>query len=270
MSSTNGVGTPIAFSELEVEPFLTTVVRSSSDGVIGTTVDGIIVFWNEAAERLYGYREDEMLGREYAILFPPGHPRDRSRLLKQLASGTTVLNYETERLHKDGTHVAVSITVSPVIGADGVVLGLSSIAHDLTLHNLQVNDLRETHQLAEERLSMLETLHRAAPAGLGFMDRDFRVLHLNSMLAGLIGSTVEEQVGRTVAEQIPEIWPEIEPVLRHVIDDDEAVLNVEVARAIGAGDVRHWLASYYPVHLDTEVIGVGVVVVDVTERRQAP
>lgn len=246
MSTTNGVGTPIAFSEPEVEPFLTTVVRSSNDAVIGTTVDGIIVFWNEAAERLYGYCEDEMLGREYAILFPPGHPRDRSRLLKQLASGTTVLNYETERLHKDGTHVAVSITLSPVIGADGAVLGLSSIAHDLTRHNLQISDLREAHRLAEERLSTLETLHRSAPVGLSFMDRDFRVLHLNSMLADLIGSTVEEQVGRTVAENVPEIWPGLEPVLRHVMDDEEAVLNVEVSQGIGTGGLRHWLASYYP------------------------
>jgi PAS domain S-box-containing protein len=269
MSTTNGRGPPIAFSELEAEPFLSTVVRSSNDGVIGTTVDGIIVFWNEAAERLYGYSEEEMLGREYAVLFPPDRPFERSSLLSQVAAGKTALNYETERLRKDGTHVAVSITLSPVVGANGVVLGLSSIAHDLTLHNLQIADLREAHRLAEVRLSTLETLHRSAPVGLSFMDRDFQVLHLNSMLAGLMGSTVEEQLGRTVAENVPEIWSEIEPVLRHVMDDEVAVLNVEVSQEVGTGGLRHWLASYYPVHLHDEVIGIGMVALDITERRQA-
>jgi PAS domain S-box-containing protein len=269
MSTTNGLGPPVAFPELEAEPFLSTVVKSSNVGVVATTIDGIVAFWNDAAERLYGYREDEMLGRDYAVLLPPERPLELSSLLRQVRAGHTVLNYETERLRKDGSRVAVSITLSPVVGADGVVLGLSSIAHDLTLHNLQIADLREAHRLAAERLSTLETLHRSAPVGLSFMDRDFRVLHLNSMLAGLMGSTVEEQVGRTVAENVPEIWPELEPVLRHVMDDDVAVLNVEVSRAFGAGGLRHWLASYYPVHHHDDIIGIGLVAVDITELRQA-
>ncbi len=82
---------------------------------------------------------------------------------------------------------------------------------------------------------------------------------------------MQDQIGKTVAEVVPEIWPQVEAVYRRVLENDEAVLNIEVSGEIAADPRRqaHWLASYYPVHLDAEVIGVGVVVVDVTERRQA-
>ena len=74
-----------------------------------------------------------------------------------------------------------------------------------------------------------------------------------------------------MAEVVPEIWSQVEPLYRRVLENDEAVLNVDSSGETAAdpGRIHHWLASYYPVHLDAEVIGVGVVVVDITERRQA-
>jgi PAS domain S-box-containing protein len=260
-----------ALPQLASEPFLSSLVRSSNDAIIGKTTEGVVVFWNEAAERLYGYDADEMIGREIAILIPPDRPEELSNLLARARSGETIRNLRTERLRKDGSTVAVSITVTPVVDPDGTVLGMSTIAHDLTLFDQQITDLREAHRRADEMLSTLETLHGSAPVGLGFVDRDFRLIHLNEMLASVNGSTVEEQIGKTVAETIPEIWPQVEPMFRHVLDDDEAVLNDEVSGEVASdpGRLRHWLSSYYPVHLDDEVIGIGIVVVDVTERRQA-
>ena len=257
--------------QLATGPFLSALVRSSNDAIIGKTTDGIVVFWNEAAERLYGYEADEMIGREISVLIPPDRLYELPNLLARVQSGETVQNLSTERLRKDGTTVAVSITVSPVVGPDGTVLGISTIAHDLTLYNQQMADLREAHRRVDETLSTLETLHGSAPVGLGFVDRDFRVIHLNEMLAAVNGSTVKEQIGKTVAESVPEIWPQIEPAFRQVLEHDECVLNIEASGEIASdpGHQRHWLASYYPVHLDGEVIGVGVVVVDITERRQA-
>jgi len=256
---------------LATEPFLSALVRSSNDAIIGKTTDGIVVFWNEAAERLYGYAADEMIGREISVLFPPDRPNELSNLLARVQSGQTVRNLRTERIRKDGTIVAVSITVSPVVDHNGRVLGVSTIAHDLTVSDQQMVDLREAHRRADETLSTLETLHGSAPVGLGFVDRDFRLIHLNEMLAAINGSTVAEQIGKTVAESVPDIWPQIEPAFRHVLESDECLLNIESSGEIASdpGHQRHWLGSYYPVHVDGEVIGVGVVVVDVTERRQA-
>jgi len=256
---------------LDTESFLAALVRSSNDAIIGKTVGGIVVFWNEAAERLYGYTAEEMAGRPITVLVPPDRTGEFPDLMIRVLSGETVRNLETERLRKDGSRVAVSLTVTPVVGLDGQVLGMSTIAHDLTRHNRQMLDVRETHRLADEMLSTLQTLHGSAPVGLGFIDRDFRVVHLNEMLAAVTGSTVEEQIGRTVAEGVPEMWPQIEPVFQKVLKNDEALMNVEISgeNAAEPGHQRHWLASYYPVHVGSEIIGVGIVAVDITERRRA-
>jgi PAS domain S-box-containing protein len=262
---------PTALDKLGSDPFLSAIVRSSNDAIIGKTTEGTVVFWNEAAEHLYGYEATEMIGNDIAILFPPDRRGELADILARVQQGESVRHFATERVRKDGTTVDVSITVAPVLDTDGSVLGISTIAHDLTLYNWQISDLREAHRRADETLSTLETLHGSAPVGLGFVDREFHIVHLNEVLAGVNGSTVSEQIGKSLAEVIPEIWPQIEPLYVGVLENDEPVLNVEVSGETAAdpGHLHHWLASYYPVHLDTEIIGVGIVVIDVTERRMA-
>lgn len=265
ITSLNGV------AQLGAEPFLAALVRSSDDAVIGKTLDGIVVFWNDGATLLYGFESSEIVGKDISVLIPPDRPHELSRLLSQIAEGKTVRGLQTKRLRKDGAVVPVSITVSPVVGGDGLIVGASTIARDLTQYVEQMRVLREAERRAAEALSTLETLHSSVPIGLGFVDRDCRIIHINEMLASVNGSNVRDQIGRAVSEVVPEIWPQIEPYYRHVLDSDEAVLNIEVSVGATAepGQKHHWLASYYPVHLDSEVIGVGVVAVDVTERRQA-
>src|SRR5271167_1456575 len=117
--------------KLESEPFLSALVRSSNDAIIGKTTDGIVVSWNEAAEQLYGYAADEMIGNGIGVLFPPDRPLELANLLARVQAGETIRNFATARLRKDGTTVAVSITVAPVIDPDGAVIDISTIAHDL-------------------------------------------------------------------------------------------------------------------------------------------
>jgi PAS domain S-box-containing protein len=265
------IGIQSGLPQIEAELFLSALVRSSDDAVIGKTLDGNVVFWNDAAERLYGYRADEMVGNDISVLIPLERPTELSYLMAEVRQGRTVRGFHTERMRRDGAIVPVSITVSPVVGYDGSVLGASTIAHDLSQYVEYMRVLGESERRAAETLSLLETLQSSAPVGLGFVDRDFRILHINQMLAAVNGSEVQDQLGRTLAEVIPEIWPQIEGVYRRVIDNDEAVLNIEVSGEIASepGHRHYWLASYYPVHLDAEIIGAGVVCVDVTERRQA-
>jgi PAS domain S-box-containing protein/putative nucleotidyltransferase with HDIG domain len=118
---------------------------------------------------------------------------------------------------------------------------------------------------------LLDGLQTAAPVGLAFIDRQFRKLRVNEALARLTGLAVEDQIGRPAAEITPDLWPQLEPIYRSVLSTGEPVLNVEVTRASGAvpGGTNHCLSSFYPVRVDAEVVGVGVVVVDITERRQA-
>jgi PAS domain S-box-containing protein len=260
-----------SLDQLGAEGLLAALVRSSDDAIIGKTPDGRVVFWNGAAERLYGYQAAEMLGRHISVLVPPARPFELAYIMGEVMRGRSVRGLQTERLRKDGACVPVSVSVYPVLDEDGTVIGASTIARDLSLHVEEVRALREAERRAAEALSTLETLQSSAPIGLGFVDRECRFVHLNEMLAAMRGCQVQDLIGKTVAEGVPDIWPQVEPVYAQVLENDEAVLNIEVNGEVAGepGRQHHFLASYYPVHLGTEVIGVGIVVVDVTERRQA-
>ena len=257
--------------QLGAEPFLAALVRSSNDAIIGKTTDGTVVFWNAAAERLYGYDAEEMLGRDIALLIPPDRPDELAELLDRVREGKTLSGFRTERVRKDGAIVPVSITVSPVVADNGTVVGASTIAHDLSQYVEYIRVLSESERRAAEALSTLETWQSSAPIGLGFVDREFRLIHANEMLAAMSGSIVSDLIGKRVADVVPEIWSQVESVYRQVLQGDKPVLNIEVSGETAAdpGRLHHWLANYYPVHLEAEVIGVGIVVVDVTERRTA-
>ncbi len=227
--------------------------------------------WNAAAERLYGYTSAEMLGRDIAVLFPLYMLDEHVDLLARAQRGETVHALRTERLHKDGTRIEVSITVSPVIESDGTVIGIATVARDLTEPMQVSTNLRHALRDSAEATSLLETLLETAPVGFGFVDRAFRIVRLNEMLAAVNGSSVREQIGRTVAEVVPAIWPQVEANYRKVLEKGEVVVNVEVSGHLAAepGRLHYWLSNYYPVRIGTEVIGVGLVVVDITERKNA-
>jgi len=131
--------------------------------------------------------------------------------------------------------------------------------------------LRRAERQMAESLTLLETLLLSAPVGFGYVDRDYVYRRVNDTLAEINGAPVEAHFGRTVAEVVPDLWPQIESSYRHVLEDGEAVVSMPFAgETAGApGEIRHWLVSLYPVRLETETIGVGIVVVDVTERDQA-
>jgi diguanylate cyclase (GGDEF)-like protein/PAS domain S-box-containing protein len=107
------------------------VVQSSRDAIIGTTLDGVVTSWNAGAERLYGYLAAEMLGSPIAMLLPAGHDDELPEVLRQFQRGEPVDDFETVRRRKDATIVEVSMTISPIADAAGVLIGTSTIARDI-------------------------------------------------------------------------------------------------------------------------------------------
>ena len=124
---------------------------------------------------------------------------------------------------------------------------------------------------AKEASAAMETLLLTAPVGVGFVDRDLRIRGVNPTLAALSVVPQSEQLGRPVHEVLPNLWPQLAAHYRHVLDTGESVLNQEFEGELSSlpSEVRHWLGNYYPVHIEDEVIGIGLVVVDVTDRQQA-
>jgi diguanylate cyclase (GGDEF)-like protein/PAS domain S-box-containing protein len=135
----------------------------------------------------------------------------------------------------------------------------------------RTTDRRREQRAAAETLTLLETLQERAPIGLGFVDRDFRIVRLNAVLAAAQGGTVAERVGKLMADVVPDIWPHLEPIYRRVLETGEAVDGIDVARLSATDPTRtgHYLSSYYPVSLDNEIIGVGIILLDITERKRA-
>jgi diguanylate cyclase (GGDEF)-like protein/PAS domain S-box-containing protein len=246
-------------------------VASADDAIIGETLEGDVLSWNAAAERLYGYTADEMLGRSLSIIAPDERVGERFELLARVRNGETVRHYDTERQRKDGTRVQVTLTLSPVRAPDGSIVGASSIAHDRTERSRLTEAMLEAEERAAESVSILDTLQATAPVGFCFVDRDFRYVRVNEKAAAINGLSIEAHIGKTMAEVIPQFWPQLESSYRRILSHGEPVLNVEVAcdTAEDPGHIHSWLQSFYPVRVRDEVIGIGAVFIDVTELKEA-
>ena len=116
---------------------LAAIVDSSGDAIVSKTLDGVILSWNNAAEKLYGYTAEEIIGKPVSLLVPADRPGEAEEILARVRRGEAVEHFESMRVRKDGGLVPVSLTISPVRDASGLVVGASSIARDTTERDRQ-------------------------------------------------------------------------------------------------------------------------------------
>ncbi|MHB8883776.1 MAG: PAS domain S-box protein [Methylovirgula sp.] len=111
---------------------LAAIVESSDDAILAKNLDGIIMSWNEGAERLFGYSAEEAIGQPVTLLIPPERHDEEPDILGRLRRGERIEHYDTIRQRKDGTLIEISLTVSPIRNAAGKIIGASKIARDIT------------------------------------------------------------------------------------------------------------------------------------------
>ena len=223
------------------------------------------LLWSDNMFRLLGLKPGEVTPTP-AYVAGRIHPDDRERVQRELDSARqrgTLPDVSYRISWPDGTvHVLRSLSDAAVEG-DSRPSRLVGSVQDVT-------ELSEALRQTAESLDLMETLQSAAPVGFAFVDRAFRIVRVNATLAEVSGWGPEELIGRTVAEVIPDLWSQMEAVYRQVLETGEPVVNVEVERELpSASGHRFWLASCYPVRIEDRVIGIGVVVVDITEREEA-
>lgn len=129
---------------------LAAIVQSSDDAIISKTLDGIITTWNNAAERLFGYTEEEIIGQHIVKLIPEDRLNEEPMIIQRLRRGERVEHFETKRKTKDGKILDISLTISPIKDRNGIVIGASKIARDITAQKI----LRDALTQSEERLRM--------------------------------------------------------------------------------------------------------------------
>ena len=121
-----------ASQTLPESELLAAIVNSTDDAIVGKDARGVITSWNPAAERIYGYRADEIVGQPITILCPPDRVGEIKEILAKIACGERVVHHETVRQRKDGRTVPMSVTVSAIRDENGRLIGASSIARDIT------------------------------------------------------------------------------------------------------------------------------------------
>jgi PAS domain S-box-containing protein len=167
---------------------LVAIVKSSDDAIVGMTLTGIIQSWNRGAERVYGYRGEEVIGRSISLLCPLNRMDEVPAMLGRIARGEHVRNVETVQRRKKGDRIDVSLTISPVKDSGGCVMGASAIARDVTEKKRIEAALRDN----EARFRMMAD---TAPVMVWMAGPDTHITFVNKRWLEFTGRTVEEEVG---------------------------------------------------------------------------
>src|SRR5579863_5417650 len=114
------------------QAMLAAIVESSEDAIISKTLAGIITSWNVAAERMFGYMEEEVIGKHISLLIPTDKLPEEDMIIDRIRRGLRVQHFETVRVTKSGSMIPISLTISPIRATDGKIIGASKIARDIT------------------------------------------------------------------------------------------------------------------------------------------
>jgi PAS domain S-box-containing protein len=206
----------------EATSWLAAIVASSTDAIIGKSCTGIVTSFNLAAERLFGYRADEIIGQSIRILIPADRQEEEDSILARIVAGKKVEHYETVRLHKNGNPIQVSISVSPVHDARGRIVGAAKIARDISEQKWAEEALRRNAET-------FATLVEQSPLGIYTVDSQFRIRNVS---AGAMPAfrNVRPLIGRDFGEVMRILWPdrfadEAIRVFRHTLETGEPYVS---------------------------------------------
>ena len=175
---------------------LAAIVEFSNDAIFSKDLDGIVTSWNVGAEDLFGYRTAEIIGQHISILSPPERLDEEADIIENIKKGKSVKNFETVHISKTGTHIPVSLTVSPIRNSEGEVVGISKVAHDITERKRAIEKLRDSQQ-------WLKAILDGSRDGI-LIEDDSEIIYVNDSYSRLLGYDVSaELIGKNVADILP-------------------------------------------------------------------
>jgi PAS domain S-box-containing protein len=228
--------------------WLAAIIESSDDAIVSKTLDGTITSWNAGAARLFGYTPEEMIGKPVTTIIPPELQEEERAILARLSADEPVRHFDTVRLAKDGHRVDISLTVSPIRDADGIVVGASKVARDISDRKRAERALLDANRRKDEFLATLahelrnplapirnavELLGRlpieaAARSASDIIDRQLRqmthlvddLLDVSRITAGRVRLQIEPlNLGATVAMAIETCRPALDAAGHELVAD---------------------------------------------------
>jgi two-component system, cell cycle sensor histidine kinase and response regulator CckA len=203
---------------------LAAIVQSSDDAIVSKTPEGLILTWNSAAERIFGYSAEEMVGSSIYELIPPDLHHEEEVVLQRIARGETVSHYEAMRLRKDGTLFPVELSVSPVRNAAGAVVGVSSVKRDVT-----------ERRRAAEISSRLAAIVQSSDDAIVSKTLDGVVLDWNAAAERMYGISAAEMIGRSIYTLVPEDLQHEEEAMLARVSQGEHVAHYQTVRLRSGG-----------------------------------
>jgi PAS domain S-box-containing protein len=260
---------------------LKAIIDSTQDAIFGKDLDGLITSWNPSAERMFGYRAEEAIGRSIHMLLSPGQEPEELEILKRIGHGEGIQHFEPQRRHKDGHLIDVSMTISPVRDASGTVVGASNIARDITqIKRAEAELLKYREHLEElveertaqialttdqlrERDKFITIVTDNIPGMVAYWDRDLICRFANRWHDAWYGVNAAAMIGLTMPMVLGKyVFEERRPFVEAALRGERSQFFMTIRRS--SGDIGHGSANYIPDWRGDEVVGFIVLVSDVT------
>jgi len=235
------------------------LVESSDDAIIGMTTQSVITTWNRAAQRLYGYTSDEVVGKNIDFLLPPDRLEELEAVLGRVARGAGAQRYETKRITKEGAVIDVGMTVSPIHDLeDGdVIVGTSTIQRD-------ISDRKKTDAIIAEMAAIVDSSNDAI---IG-KTLDGIITTWNRGAQGVYGYTAAEMVGKSISLLVPKERPdEVREIIAGMLAMDARTKHFETQRICKDGRRIDVSLTVSPIRdSDGTIVGASSVARDTTEH----
>ncbi|HWN18584.1 MAG TPA: PAS domain S-box protein [Gemmatimonadales bacterium] len=238
---------------------LAAIVQSSDDAIVSKTLEGEILTWNTAAERIFGYSAEEMVGASIYKLIPPDLHHEEEEVLRRIARGESVAHYEAMRLRKDGTLIPVELTVSPVRNAAGRVVGASSVKRDVS-----------ERRRAAEISSRLAAIVQSSDDAIVSKTLEGMVLDWNGAAERMYGVSARDMIGRSIYTLVPPELQHEEATILERVAQGEHVAHYETVRLREGGGRFDISLTLSPIRDTTgRIIGASSIQRDITASKRS-